>query len=946
MDVSIGRFYLLKKICLTTYATVLLCLFMSPAAVFALGIGNISLNSALNQPLDAEIPIKNIKPKDIDGLTVSLARDDIYERMGIDLTPELKHLSFKILEDTKGEYRVHISSKDSIREPFLSFLLEFNWPNGRTLKEFTVLLDPPVFVDEKTAPVDTPKSTPPARFVINQPLENSVPVTEPTPIERSLPVSNDDLFADAEQEDIQYGPVKNNDTLWTIADGMKPTGISVEQMMLGLFRDNPQAFFGNNVSMLNAGAILRIKDPQALSGISKAEAIAEMKRHHREWLEMSRQRKASNAVTSESADVAPRGSDSFEALDETAEPLLPENDASELLELVSPVSEDFIPVGNDNAGVNVSSEEIKAVRTELALTNEAAEAARRENEELNTRLSALEKQVAAMQRLIQLKDQELQMLQGVTSEVDVVADTSTVEFDLGVSGSDEQSLDEDVAATEMLSESNVTTEPVEQEVVPPSTVDNIKAKIQALLQDPVNLATAAGVLLLLIVLVWMLIRKRIDKDEDAELASMREEDTWFTPDADDTSQNEPVEGNSHPSNEEEQIEVHDFSAISDLGFGPTEGGQMAGGSSDIDPLAEADVYIAYGRFKKAEDLLKTAIKIEPERHQLKLKLLEISYAQRDVETFNERADQLYQALGGAEHPIWERVVDMGVELCPDNPSFNGQQADYQLLAESPSVDFTEQVSGTQSKDYEVTPPQAIDGEDIDIDIDEQPSSYELYTEIADGSLGLTPRFVSEKQEAAASISDSPGDVDKSTASEEWQDNDLPPLEFSVPDFSTKLPEANPVVDKSLDDVDIKADLFIEEISAEDKPSALDMSYFSKTEILDDEHQAHESSTMLEAHDFSLLAPLDDDEPKSELTDTVIGQVPEDAQESVSENKQGSFFLLNDEVSTKMELARAYVDMGDVEAANELLYEVVQSGNEEQKREAESLMLQLRKRSHG
>ncbi len=915
---------------------------MSPATVFALGVGNISLNSALNQPLDAEIPIKNIKPKDLDGLTVSLARDDVYERMGIDLTPELKHLSFKILEDVKGEYRVHISSKDSIREPFLSFLLEFNWPNGRTLKEFTVLLDPPVFVDEKTAPVDPPKSTLPTRFAINQPLESSMPVTEPAPIERSLPASNDDFFADTEQDDIQYGPVKNNDTLWEIADAIKPTGISVEQMMLGLFRDNPRAFFGNNVSMLNAGAILRIKDPQALPGISKAEAIAEMKRHHREWLEVSRQRKASNAVTSKSADVTPRGSDSLDVFDETTELA---NDTPELLELVSPVSEDFIPVGNDNAGVNASSEEIKAVRIELALTNEAAEASRRENEELNTRLSALENQVASMQRLIQLKDQELQMLQGTTSEVEVEADVPTLE--LNVPGTDEQSLGEDVAVTEILSEGNVIPELAEQEAALPSTVDNLKEKIQALLQDPVNLATAAGVLLLLIVLIWMLIRKRIDKDEEAELASMREEDTWFTPEADDPSQNDLSEGSSHTGNEEEQIEVHDFSAISDLGFAaPPENSQMASGSSDIDPLAEADVYIAYGRFKKAEDLLKTAIKIEPERHQLKLKLLEISYAQRDIETFNERADQLYRVLGGAEHPIWERVMDMGVELCPDNPAFKGQQADHELLAKLPSEDFTEQVSGAQAKDDEATPPQAMDEEEID----KLPGSYELYAESADGSLELTPKFVSEKQETAASISGSLSEVGESAASEEWQDDDLPPLEFSVPDFSTKSPPANPVVDKSPDDVDIKADLFIDDIAAKDKPSALDVDHLSKIEISDDE-QAHELSAMLDVHDFSVLAPLGD-EPKSEFTHAVVGQMPADGivndstQESVSEGQQGSFFLLNDEVATKMELARAYVDMGDVEAANELLYEVVQSGNEEQKREAESLMLQLRKRSHG
>src|SRR5690606_3342264 len=141
---------------LTRILVVLLLLLPLNAA--PLGLGDINLRSALNQPLDAEIELSSLGQTNVEDITVNLASREAFARAGIDRPPFLSGVTFEIAQGADGVASVRLSSSQPITEPFMDFLLEVNWPNGRLLREYTVLLDPPLLLDEAPAPVAAPSA--------------------------------------------------------------------------------------------------------------------------------------------------------------------------------------------------------------------------------------------------------------------------------------------------------------------------------------------------------------------------------------------------------------------------------------------------------------------------------------------------------------------------------------------------------------------------------------------------------------------------------------------------------------------------------------------------------------------------------------------------------------------------------------------------------------------
>ena len=220
----------------------------------------------------------------------------------------------------------------------MCFLIEVNWRNGRVLREFTLLLDPPSLTDERSAPVEMAGTAPPPEFTVGAaPSEGApsvaqletpadlnalVPLPETQPevaLEPPVPLAETPLLATEESlaeltaepvrevvsdsgengrsgstapGQYQIGPVKGGARLWNLADKAKPSGVTVEQMMLAYLRDNPQAFFGNNVSMLKEGAVLRIEDSDRITDVDASAAIAEIAKQHSGWLDSVRKRQA------------------------------------------------------------------------------------------------------------------------------------------------------------------------------------------------------------------------------------------------------------------------------------------------------------------------------------------------------------------------------------------------------------------------------------------------------------------------------------------------------------------------------------------------------------------------------------------------------------------------------------------------------------------------------
>ena len=221
----------------------------------ALGLGDINSKSVLNQEFDANIDLLSVAAGELDAVRVRLASSEAFQRAGVERPFFLTLLKFRPERLDNGRTVVRVSSDFPIREPFLNFLIEVNWPQGKLLREYTVLLDPPTTTKRRAPQV----TTAPAR------IEESRPRPQP-------------LAGPAESRsagDRSYGPVKINETMWGIAGRLRPAGVSMEQMMIALQDANPQAFFGGNINNLRVGEILRVPGTEEILQILEEHGYEE-----------------------------------------------------------------------------------------------------------------------------------------------------------------------------------------------------------------------------------------------------------------------------------------------------------------------------------------------------------------------------------------------------------------------------------------------------------------------------------------------------------------------------------------------------------------------------------------------------------------------------------------------------------------------------------------------
>lgn len=297
-------------------------LLLAPAGAWALGLGDIELRSALNQPLDADIALVSPTPEELSDLRVALAAPETFERYGLDRPGFLSLLSFNVVRDDAGRDVIRVTSLEPIVEPFVTVLVEATWNRGRLLREYTVFLDPPVMLPaeaviepiepavarapapaEPAAVIERPAAvTPePAPEPMPAPAPEPVPVSppaataaEPEPAPEPMPAPMPEpessvapapvRVADSPDAPGAYGPVQRGQTLWGIAAQYRPAGITMNQMMIAMYEANPAAFMGN-MNLLREGATLVIPDSGALASVSAAEATQEAIRQTAEWRE-------------------------------------------------------------------------------------------------------------------------------------------------------------------------------------------------------------------------------------------------------------------------------------------------------------------------------------------------------------------------------------------------------------------------------------------------------------------------------------------------------------------------------------------------------------------------------------------------------------------------------------------------------------------------------------
>ena len=377
----------------------------------ALGLGEMQVSSALNQPFKAEIDLLQLRGLNASQIITSLADTNDFYLAGVKPSAILSDLRFK-LDISGSNGKIVLTTNDPIREPFLNFLIEVNWPSGRLVREYTVLLDPPVFSADDLAPQTQPVA----------------PVAQSTKGAAVQPTASKQPMKSTATGRLVAGPgkyhVSNDDTLWQIALKTRPdASISPQQMMLAIQRANPNAFFDNNINRLKSGSVLVIPSKNQIVNTSLSESVEEVKRQNKTWKGAPIAAKAASAksdpVKSDGAKLdatkKPMAKSDAAAVDDAQLRIVSKPDQAQVEAKTPDMASSEQPEATSVTDLSVATELLaknEQLEEQLVVTLEGLDKVERDNAEMFERLDRLSEQMESMARLVELKDQQLAQLQG------------------------------------------------------------------------------------------------------------------------------------------------------------------------------------------------------------------------------------------------------------------------------------------------------------------------------------------------------------------------------------------------------------------------------------------------------------------------------------------------------------------------------------------------------
>lgn len=873
---------------------VIVALALSTAAS-AIGMGGIDVDSSLGQPLNADIDLVSVSRTQKSSLVARLASPDVYKGAGLEYPYGNKFL-FQIENRANGQPYLKVSSEKPVNDPFVSLLVELTWSSGKLLREYTFLLDPPGYVAERPAPAKVQpvapqaiepaarqaelEPTPAVEPISEAPQPARVPKVE-KPVEATAPRALEKMpAASAATGDIT---VMRGDTLTRIARQYKPADVSLEQMLVALYRANAEQFDGNNMNRIRAGKILRLPDQSELMEVTQPDAKKEIRAHVADW-NTYRQKLASAASLAsqpQDAQQVATGKIASSIADKT--PVARES-AKEVLKLSKGEMPGDSTAKGAAAGMTASAEARKNAAQEEAIAR--GKAAKDEQ----ARVALLEKNLKDMERLAELKS-------GAAA----------------------------VAASAVKPKPVAKATPKAAEPEEPSFLDEITG-------EPLYLAGGAAVLLGLGGLGFMMYRRK---------------HAYVSPEEGPEDDIGAITGHM-TSPAMPSPDTGDFTTI------PEEPVEAAPLADEVDPISEADLFLNFGRDAQAEDILKEALRNTPNNHQIHLRLLGIYANRKDANAFSDIARQLQDS---GDEEAWQQAVVMGRKLDPNNPLYgaakNIEDADSAIMktaalgatavpAEPPAV---QEKSPSPEVDFDLGMPS----EDSDA-----PSEPELPAETE--STAALPS--AEKDAArAAGMDFDVASADSSMAAPDAMDFDItstrPPmpaateeaeeatvsgLDFDITSTHPPMPAATEQADKTASsEMD---DLIFDVTSTNPSIPASQPELAGTAEPAKD---AQEDSGM----EFTLDIPTEEvaekPAPAAQPADVGLSGISLNL-DDVAEPGEAAPEVHHDEqwheVATKLDLARAYQEMGDLTGAREIIEEVLREGDEEQRQTAQTLLDQL------
>ena len=801
-------------------------LLVASGSVFGLGLGKLELGSALNQQFEAEIELTNVGQLTIDEVLPNLASQDDFARVGVERNDILTDLRFKVVANSQGKLVLKVTSTRPIIEPFLNFIVEVLWPSGRILREYIVLLDPPVLTEAGFAPIkltevirDGGVSSSSSSATQSAAARNAAAFNSNT-IDRASIIpdvveskSGGDIkigrSALQEGADLSegFGATGRGDTLWSIASKIRPNStVSVQQTMLALQRANPDAFINSNINLLKAGYVLRIPDAREIREETLATAAQEVRAQNSEF-----------DVYRDNSGVA-----QLDASQRQSSPSFRERSVrgGELKLLAQDQS-----IGQ-RAGSGGDSQITQELENSLAVAQEDLDRANRANAELNVRVEDIEQQMDTLTELVKLKEDQLAALRVEVQRMQ--AQESALRADSGALNQPQTPSDDG-----------------------------------ALLSNPIVLGLLAVLLVVGVAGGLLLMRRK--QQEETEYDEALEEET----------------------REAAQLDVENLPELDDddSEFDDPEFDDEDEDEDDIMPqtadvISEVEIHIAYGRFSQAIIFLQNAIEADPDRVDIQLKLLEVYVQTEDSSAFNQQFDQL-KTLG--DEVANEQALAMQAKVLDVDASA------------AASMDAT-----MISADPIVSRETTTENDDLSFDLDE------LDSERDDDSFDFEDDL------------DLDLDLDLDDDLELDDDFDL--------DDDLELDDELELDDNLESDFDLGEDLgedveVSESLSLED--DALEL---SPEDSDSDPDEALAAEAALDTDD-------DNDALEIDLSDLDLDLDLEGEDIDLDDEYE---LDLEEDIETKLDLARAYIDMGDKEGARGVLQEVSREGNESEIAKAKEL----------
>jgi len=866
----------------------------------ALALGAITVRSALGEPLRAEIEVPQISSEEAESFQASLASPEAFRAAGVEYSPALAGARLSLQRRLNGQAYLRLVSDRPVNEPFLGVVIEANWATGRMVRDYTMLVDPP---SRAAAPAPTPPQLAEAPPPITRPSvaeQVTRPARPDTSQARPAPSAQASRPQSLSADGGGRVTVRRGDTAYRIATNHLPEGVSLDQMLMAMLRANPNAFIRGNVNLMKAGAVLDIPGTEQAQALSRGEASRSVAAQTRDFHEY-RRGLAQNAPRTE-----------VEAASQSASGQV----SASVQESAAPAAADRLTIskGTADAASDTASAPSQA-ETGLAQTRQAQEQAER--------IAELNRNIAELARL--QNPAAGSEAAGGTPSIAVPAgavpgasaaaasdsapaatgatlapvDAASAAASPGNAASAEDSAS--VAAADAASAASPGTTPAEPAPAPappPSPVAkpaplNVEEPsfVDALKENPLLPIAGAGLLALLA--AYGVYRSRQKKKDTAPLDSALTESR---------PQSDSFFGSSGGQHVDTTSEKPSLSAAapSSMMYSPSQ----IDTAGDVDPVAEADVYLAYGRDLQAEEILKEALRVHPGKVSIQRKLVEIYVKRRDARAVEALATEIHAATGGTGSD-WAYVREQGRKLDPENKLY--ALTDFSADAGG-AVDTTAAFKQGFSADTSPMSTRLMDDKlpselpSLDLDLSDAPLKADpvkpsgVATTLAATSAGVAAAGAAAalRPPAAAPAAAEPRPATSAPAKSE-----LTPLDFDL-DLDLGAPERKGASEPTAPDSSVPGSS-----AAATPPTTVG---------------AELDSGMIE-FDLEALS-VDPDSRVSELRT----EQPDDADD--------------DPLSTKLALAREFHAIGDTEGALSLIKEVVAEASGPLKARAERFLKEL------